>query len=383
MMNRYLGWWFLAVVVVLAGFSQRAALLDIFSGSGRAPAQPEIVPSVRIELVRKVSIPFEIVATGELLPVREEPALSPVSGYIEKLNFKTGDMIAAGQVIATFKVGEAKKRLEQVESTIRDLQEPLRDKDARLGEAEKQVERLRDFFNRELISKKELSAGETLLETARAERDLVKNQLDQQEATLAQLRYVLRSPLVTAPLTGTVTDVFAEANSYVQNNWPVVSVAAVDPLKLSLKLSEKEARVVRKGMSAFIRAQESAEKSFEGQVVHFDAKERVVEIQVPNRQRQLRPWMGVSYSLKGDGSRDALLVPSAALVRSEGKTSVYVVLNGQAEAVHVVVRSYGDDASDVEVVEGLEEGQAVVVSEPARLAPQSKLRVTVAKPQLR
>ncbi|MBM4260175.1 MAG: efflux RND transporter periplasmic adaptor subunit [Deltaproteobacteria bacterium] len=384
MANWFLGWWFLALVVVIALISQRAELLELvnFNKSGAAPVRQEVIPTVTVEPVRKVSIPFEIAATGELLPVREEQALSPVSGYIDKLNFKIGDTIAAGQAVVTFKIGEARKRLEQVESTIRDLQAPLREKEARLVEAEKQLEKLRDLFGRDLIAKKELGSAKTLLETARAERDLVKNQMDQQEAILAQLRYVLKAPLVTAPLTGVVTDVFAEANAYVQNNWPILSVAVVDPLKLSLKLSEKEALVVRKGMGVVVTAQELAEKVFQGQVVLFDAKERVAEIQVPNRQRQLRPWMGVSYLLKSDGNRDALLVPSGALVRGESKTLVYVVTDtGQAEAVPVTVRAYRDGMS--EVVDGLEEHQSVVVSAPERLAPQSKVRVTVAKPQPR
>lgn len=380
MMKRYLGWWFLALVTALALVTQRTAIFQVFSTfGGSVPLEKAALPVVKVAQVQKVSIPFEIAATGELLPVREEQALSPVSGYIEKLNFKTGDAIAAGQTVATFKVGDAKKRLDQVESTLADLRASLREKEARLSEVEKQLDKLRDLSSRDLIAKKELTSGETLLETARAERDLVKNQLEQQEATLVQLRFVLKSPMVTAPLTGVVTDVFAEANAYVQNGWPILSVAVLDPLKLALKLSDKEAKVVRKGMTAVVSTQESPEQTFEGQIVVFDSKEQVAEIQVPNKQRQLRPWTAVSYSLKGDGNRDALLVPSAALVRGEGKTLAYVVANGEASAVQVSVRNYREGMS--EVVDGLEENQSVVINGTELLAGRANLRVLVTKSQ--
>lgn len=377
-MNRNLGWWFLALAVLLALVSQRAAIFNTVSKHSGSPQRTETSPTVRVEAVKKLAIPFEIAATGELLPVREEQALSPVSGYIERLNFKTGDTINAGQTIATFKVGEARKRLDQVDSTLRDLQTQLREKEARLAEAEKQVEKLRELSSRDLIAKKELTSAETLLETSRAERDLVKNQLDQQEATLLQLRYVLKSPLVTAPLTGVVTDVFAEANAYVQNNWPILTVAGVDPLKLSLKLSEKEAQVVRKGMGAVIGTPE-LDKTVAGQIVFFDAKERVLEIQVPNQQRLLRPWMAVAYQVKADVNRDALLIPNSALLQTENKTVVYAVANGFAQAVQVTVRNFRDGMS--EIIDGLEENQAVVVDEPGRLMPQSKVRVTLQSPK--
>ena len=153
-------------------------------------------------------------ASGELEAVREEPAVSPVSGFVEQVRVKTGDTVAEGQVVATSRVREGQVRAEQIESNLRDLQSQLREKEARSGDAEKQLDKLRDLRKRDLIATKDLSSAEVTLESARAEKELAKAQVDQQQAARAQLRYVLKPPPVTSPLSGVVTETFAEAGGF-------------------------------------------------------------------------------------------------------------------------------------------------------------------------
>ena len=375
-MKRYL-WLLAAFALVLTAALQSRSLMGLVSKVPSGHGDTEAIPVVKVAAVKKVTIPFEIMASGELEAVREEPAVSPVSGFVEQVRVKTGDTVAEGQVVATLRVREGQVRAEQIESNLRDLQSQLREKEARLGDAEKQLDKLRDLRKRDLIATKDLSSAEVTLESARAEKELAKAQVDQQQAARAQLRYVLKPPPVTSPLSGVVTETFAEAGGFVQSTWPILTVAAPDPLKVLIRVSDKDANQLRQGSTATVTPDDKPERVVVGKVTGLDrsraANEAIVlvEIQLPNRQRQLSLGAGVSVAFKLDGNRDALLIPKQALVEFEGKSMVYVAVNDRAQALQVATRPYRDGM--VEVVAGLDENQQVVIDDPAAgLSPTAR-----------
>ena len=377
-MNRFIGL-ALALLVVSLAVVQRAPLLAYFERLLALRSHLTAPPTVKVAQVKKISIPVEITARGELEAVREEQAVSPATGYIEQLRFKTGDRVNAGQVIATFKIREAQNRLEQVEKAWRDAQTRLRDKETQLAEAEKRREIVRDLYARDLIARKETEDVETKVETARAERDVVKAQLEQQQAALAQLRYIVKVPQVVAPLSGIVTDVFAEQGGYTQSSWPILTIAAFDPLKVSINLSEDEAKVVHKGMNAQITPDGKPRSLITGQVSALDIrsapgdKTAVAEVRIPNRNRELEVGTAVSVRLTAGVTRDALLIPDQALLAEDGAFKVYRVADDHAIEVAVAARPYR--AGLTEVTQGLKENEWVIVDAPRGLGPNVKVRV--------
>ena len=152
-MNRYIGL-ALALLVFSLAVDQRAPLIQYLQKLLALRSDLTTPAPVKVAQVKKISIPVEIIARGELAPVREEQALSPATGYIDQLRCKTGDLVKAGQVIATFKIREAQQRLEQVEAAWREAQARLRDKEMQLAEAEKHREIIRDLYARDLIARK-------------------------------------------------------------------------------------------------------------------------------------------------------------------------------------------------------------------------------------
>jgi RND family efflux transporter MFP subunit len=354
----------------LAGFLSRLA-------AGRGAAETVFV--VRVAPVKKVSVPNEIFAVGELEAVREEKAVAQVSGYVDQVRVKTGDVVARGQVVATFKIRETQQRTDQIDAEIRVLQAQLREKDARLDEAEKQLEKLRDLRNRDLIATRDLNGAETQADTARAERELTKAKLDQQQAALLQLRYLLKAPLVTAPLGGVVTETFVDPGGFVQNSWPVLTIAATDPLKVEIKVADKGASQLRLGLTAMVTPDGQPDRAVIGKVTGLDrtraAKETVVlvEIQLPNSKRQLNLGDAVSVAVPLTGKREALLIPQQALVEVGDQSLVYVVANERAQAVAVAARPPRDGM--IEVIQGLNENLPVVIDDPARLKPNAKVRL--------
>jgi RND family efflux transporter MFP subunit len=377
-MKRYA--WLLAAFVLIAVVAlQYRSLAGFLSRVAAGRGAAETVFVVRVAPVKKVSVPNEIFAVGELEAVREEQVLSQVSGYVDQVRVKTGDVVARGQVVATFKIRETQQRTDQIDAEIRVLQAQLREKDTRLDEAEKQLEKLRDLRNRDLIATRDLNGAETQADTARAERELAKARLDQQQAALSQLRYMLKAPIVTAPLGGVVTETFVDPGGFVQNSWPVLTVAVTDPLKVEIKVADKDAGQLRLGLNATVTADGQPARAVIGKVTGLDrtraAKETVVlvEIQLPNGKRQLNLGDAVSVAIPLAGKREALLIPQQALVEAGDQSLVYVVANERAQAVAVAARPPRDGM--IEVMQGLDENLPVVIDDPARLKPNAKVRL--------
>jgi RND family efflux transporter MFP subunit len=377
-MKRYTWLWAAFVLVAVAALQYRSSagfLSRFFSERGAG----ETVFVVKIAPVKKVSVPNEIFAAGELAAVREEQAVSQVSGYVDQVRVKTGDVVARGQVVATFKIRETQERTDRMEAEVRALQAQLREKDARLDDAEKQLEKLRDLRNRDLIATRDLNGAETQADTARAERELAKAKLDQQQAALSQVRYLLKTPNVTAPLGGVVTETFVDPGGFVQNSWPVLTIAVTDPLKVEIKVADKDASQLRLGLNATVTPEGQPDRAVIGKVTRLDrtraAKETIVlvEIQLPNAKRQLNLADAVSVAIPLDGKREALLIPQQALLEVGDQSLVYVIANERAQAVAVAARPPREGM--IEVMQGLNENLPVVIDDPARLKPNAKVRL--------
>jgi len=377
-MNRYLRI-VLALCAIAIAVAEREQISNFIKRLAALRSHTEAVPVVKVAQVKKLSIPQEVSARGEVQPLKEEQVLAPVSGYIERVRFNKGDTVKAGQIVATFNVKDARQRLQQVEAAMQELQKKLRDKNAQLADAEKRLETIRDLYAKDLIAKKDVAAAESQSEAARAEKELAQTQLEQQEAALAQLRFVLKTPQAVAPMTGVVTDIFAEPNGYVQSSWPILTIAATDPLKAVVTLSEEQAKIVHKGMKATVVPESAPGGAINGEVLALDystatgERVAVVAIRIANREARFSLGSAVSVRIRGEGSRDAFFVPNNALLEAEGKPIVYVVEGERAIAVAVDLRP--GEGGMTEITEGLQDKQWVIVDPPAGISPNGRVRV--------
>jgi RND family efflux transporter MFP subunit len=345
-------------------------------GSGIAREVP-----VKLAAVQKGPIAYILNTSGDVLPLMQVDVVSRISGYVERIHFEIGDRVAAGQVVATVDQKEQLHRVEEEEATVKVAEASLREKESQLADSERQAERARLLRQKDFISSQELDAAETRAHTAKAQRELAQAQLAQRQATLAQSRYMLGLTRVTAPFSGVVTRRLIDPGAHVSSASPILTLAVPDPLKVIVNISEKDVSLVRAGMVAKLEIDAFPGQTFEGKIARLNSaldpasRTLMAEVHVPNPQRLLKPGMFARVALVLAEHKDALLVPTEAIVEEEGDTSRYVYTIAGDRAKRIVVTPGWTQDSLTEITKGLVGGEQIVVSGQQRLRPEMKVRV--------
>ena len=154
---------------------------------------------VRAVQVRRGPVAMEVHGSGTLQPVKEVEIVSMVPGFLEEMRYKAGDVVSAGQWVGSIRATELIQRARQIEAALDAVQADLHEKENRLNDLEKKLERARELRNQDLIAGKDLTDAETAVATARAQMELGQAQVAQHRASLEQVRYLHSFSKLIAP----------------------------------------------------------------------------------------------------------------------------------------------------------------------------------------
>ncbi len=208
-----------------------------------------------------------------------------------------------------------------------------------------------------------LARAEAALQTARQEAQLRQAELAQRESELSIARQRLADTAIRSPIDGFVQTRWVNRGEYLAAGARVVDVVRVDPLRLRVAIPERDAQRVAQGQPVEVTL-DAADPSAPARGVvarvapGLDAESRslLIEADIPN-PGNLRPGHFVSARIR-TGTRRVPTVPRDAVVSFAGIAKVLTVQDGKALEVPVTV---GDSSGDrLEIVSGLEPGQAVV-----------------------
>ncbi len=228
------------------------------------------------------------------------------------------------------------------------------------------------------------------LSEARANMDVLRAMRDQAQATFDKTQ-------VRAPFDGIVVLKDAEVGEVVSPNsqggtsarGSVVTMVDFASLEVQAEVPETSLAAVRIGAPAQIYLDAFPEKPYAGRVDRIwptaNRTKATVEVRVAfdERDDRLRPEMGVRIVFKEDGATTAatsdgeqapvVLVPVGAIVKTAGKTGVFVLERDTARLRDV---SLGDQrAGRVVVQSGLVEGETIVADPPNSLQDGDRVRV--------
>lgn len=276
-----------------------------------------------------------------------------VTETVVRVNFQDGDEVEAGHVLVDLSGKAELAGLEEAAAAYR--------------EAKQQYERQRELAERKLIS-----AGQ--LDTQRAAMESAKARLDATRARLADR-------VITAPFAGVLGFRQVSPGTLVTPGTTIASLDDISVIKLDFTIPETYLSVVAPGQ--IIRARSAAwpEREFEGRVVTVDSRvdpvTRAVTVraELPNPDRLLRPGMLLTLRLY-QPERSALVIPEIAVTRIARDAHVFR-LREDGTVEQVPVRLGARRAGEVEVTEGLNAGDRIVVDGVVKLRPG--MRVAEAK----
>ena len=317
--------------VALAGCGNGRAS-DAASDAAAPPAVPvEVRQPTRGEMLAVYS------GTAPIEAEEDATVVAKVGGEIRDLLVEEGDTVQSGQVLARLDGDRLRFELKQSE--------------ANLAKLERDYQR-----NLELIGKGLVAAGAVdnirfEMESLRAARDLAQLELGYTE--------------IRAPIVGVISARYVKVGNTISPGDPTFRVTDLDPLIAYVHVPEREFRKLQSGQPADLTIDALGPGAFKARVARISP---IVDpatgtfkatLEIDDDSGRVKPGMFARVNIVVDRRPDALRVPRTALVEADGAQSVFVVRD--AIAVQQPVRTGLTNAGWVEVVEGLEGDEQVVV----------------------
>lgn len=364
--------------VILVGF----AVLTACRGKEPAPQALNEVPVVEVVRAERSTVERWTEVPGNVLPQQAVRITPKVPGRIEAIYVKEGDWVNKGQPLVKLDQTDFLIALDKARSSFQKAQAQL--EQARLGleDRKRDYQRVKSLFEQKVISQQEYEKAEVALKVSEAQYELAKAQLEEASVALRQAENELRESLIRAPFSGVVTQRFVDPGqrAYTMPPTEILELADTTRVKVVLDLPERDLPKVKRGSAVRVLPDALPDREFLGRISALypkvDPVTRTfrVEVVLENPKGELKPGMFVKARVFL-GKETALLVPREAVMRMIGTGKEYCFLVAEGRAQHREVVTGGRFGDKVEVLQGLSEGDEVVVSGQEKLRSGMPVRV--------
>lgn len=351
--------------------------------------EPVVVKGVRVE--RAVVEETITNSRAGTVKARQRAHLSAeVGGRVTRVPFKKGQTVHEGQVLLQLNDAAERAKLELAQRDII-VAQAERDRSCLAAErANREYSRFRDLFQKELVSVDELDRVESVARTTTAACDAAKAGVKRAEAAVVEVQAALDKMVLRAPFSGILAAVDVEVGEWVTPAPPAVPVPPVldliDPTSIYINapMDEVDSAKIFSGQSVRVTIDPFPGKHFDGRVTRVspfvedrEEQNRTVDIEVELDDAEfaatLLPGTSADVEVILSVRHDVLRVPRSAVLEGE---KVWAVEDGRLveRPVHVGLKNW----NFAEIVDGLNEGETVVVSlEQAEVAPGDPVTVQV------
>ena len=240
------------------------------------------------------------------------------------------------------------------------------------GDPVKAGQPLYELYSPQLVNAQEemvnaLRRGDASLLRA-AENRLLSLQIDRQFIDkLKSEGRVSQWVVFRAPLSGVVDNLNIREGFFVQPGTTLMSVANLDVVWVSAEVFERQAALVKVGQTVTMTPDYLPGERWQGEVDYvyptLDPVTRTARVRMrfANPDHVLKPNMFAQVEIHADAQQRRLMIPREALIRTGQQDRVVLAL-GEGRFKSIAVRVGRMDSQYVEVIDGLEEGDAVVTS---------------------
>ena len=347
-----LGLMFGAAVLGACGDGSGAAGNGGGNSPGGAAARPIPVEVAAAELGTAAR---SITATGAVSPIRTININSQLSGALLGVAVQEGDAVRAGAVLARIDVRELEAQMASAEAELEVTRR-----------AAERAERLRD---QEIITVAEYERDQAAHAAALATRD--------------QLKTRIGYATVRAPITGVILEKLVEQGDIIGQQTRLFTLGEMSPLVVRVPVSELDVDALSPGDDATVALDAVPGRTFSGRIRRVfpsaDPATRLVPVEVAltgEGAREARPGFLARVTFQLEPRTGVLLVPAGAVLDGTTGSAVFTVSGGKAERRSV--RRGGTFGSRVEITEGLEAGDTVVVAGGNMLQDGAAVRLVTA-----
>lgn len=184
---------------------------------------------------------------------------------------------------------------------------------------------------------------------------------------LKRQQKVSQTIVVTAPQDGVVNQLNVREGMYVQPGMEVMSIGMLDHIWVIGEVFERQANKVRQNDRVHMRLDYLPGREWQGTVDYLypslNEKTRTAQVRVhfDNPDGYLKPGMFAQMTISTPPSKETLLIPQEALIRTGNQSRVVLAMGeGRFKSIEVEPGIIADD--QVEILSGLKEGDRIVTS---------------------
>lgn len=361
------------VILVWSGFSSHRAAAKL-----RESTEAAAVVTVATTKPAAQAQLSELILPGNIQANYEAPIYARTSGYLKRWLVDIGTPVKAGQLLGEIESPE-------VDSQLRQAQADLATAEANQKIAGLTAQRWRDLRASDSVSKQEADEKISLAASGDA-------QMQAARANVQRLRELSGFEKIVAPFDGVVTARNTDIGQLIaagNNTGPeLFRVADMRRLRLYVRVPQTYAAAMKPGLEAELLFPDRPGKTYTAKVdstssaIDTSTRTLLAQLVIDNKNGELLPgaYTEVHFKLPpGAGVNSYKLPANVLLFRSDGMHVGVVDANSKVVLKRVTVgRDYG---SDIEIVQGLDANDDVILSPPDSLADGVTVRVATPKPQ--
>ncbi|MBN1634089.1 MAG: efflux RND transporter periplasmic adaptor subunit [Ignavibacteria bacterium] len=361
---------------------------------------------VQTEKIGKRNITQIVTGTGKIQAEKKVDISAEVSGEIILLPFEEGDEVRKGQLVVRIRPDAYYPQMRQQEAGIRVQESNLKAQEVNLRKNDLELNRIKELFSKGLASQSELDNAQANYDATLASMNTIRAQINQQRAGLSAVQYDLSKTTIAAPMSGTVTQLNNEVGEKVLGTMSnmgsnILTISDLSSMEAQVEIGETDVTNVKIGDTARIQIDAFPDKIFNGVVYEIantatskgtgtqeEVVNFIVKIRIDKEDYELRPGMSCTVDIEVKYKENVLAVPiqcvttrdedtteikkipegeqqvidtkteSRGIKKNKPKEIIFVVENGVAKKK--VVKTGISDATYIEIIEGVNEGEEVV-----------------------
>ena len=281
---------------------------------------------------------------------------APMAARVVSLQAVEGQSVRAGEALATLESGELAK-----------VRGDLATAEARRDLAQRALERKRALNAEKIVPTREVQEAENETIAAEAQVRAARSGL---QALGAPDRAVdgtgAASLVLRSPVSGVVLERTLALGQTADPSRPLFRIGDLSTIWLTVHAFERDAVRLVQGAPARITFAALPGRTFDGKIaligqsVDADSRTVAVRINLPNRERLLRPGMSATAWLPVGEQGTMLAVPAAAVQRVRDRWCVFIPKDSRTFEIRPIGRGR-DIAGEVEILSGLKAGDPIVV----------------------
>jgi HlyD family secretion protein len=341
----------------------------------------EQVPEVQTAIVRadKGGRPALLNASGYVTPRRRATVAAKITARVNEIYAEEGMRVEVGQVLARLDDSDAKVRLTAAIADRDATAAALGDLQVNLVNAERELKRNEELFQRRLIAEQQIDAARLAVDSFKARIVLARQQISAADARIKMAEQDIDNCIVRAPFAGIVVSKDAQRGEMVSpisagggfTRTGIATLVDMTSLEIEVDVNESYIARVRDGQPVTAILDAYPDWQIPGKVRTLiptaDRQKATVKVRASfdKLDPRILPDMGVKVTFLGDEptaapSSGRVLVPRTAIRDDGGKPTVFLHRDGRVE--RRVVGLGQARGNDQEVIAGLADGDQIVTA---------------------